>query len=196
MRIDLNWKQEFAIILIVAVVAGGLWGGLWAYSYEKSPLLNMLSQNLLVSKDQSISAESFSDLSGRSYVFPPPLYVLESLEYQIQVENVTGGWLEVNLTRDGTVLRTESILVSSRILISGYEEFRSQVSNVDVVFTSKGYDTNVQWVYVQVTHWVRSYNPLIYSLSLMAAVALMATPVMYRRRMRSQRIVPTQALQG
>lgn len=189
MRIDLNWKQELAIILIVAAVAGGLWGGLWAYSYEQGSLLNMSSQNLLVSKDQSISAESFSDGSGRSYVFPPPLYVFESLEYQVQVGNMSGGWLEVNLTRDATVLRTELILVSSRILVSGYEEFRSQVSNVDVVFTSKGYDTNVQWVYVQVTHRVRSYNPLISSLSLMAVVAIMAVPVMVRRRTRSK-IVP------
>ncbi len=187
MRIDLNWKQELALVLIVAAVVGGLWGGLWAYSYEQSPLLNKSLQNLFVSKDQSISAKSFSEGSGGSYVFPPPLYVFESLEYQVEVGNVTGGWLEVNLTRDGKVLRTELIFVSTRIVVSGYEEFRSQVSNVDVVFTSKGYDTRVQWVYVQVTHWVRSYNPLFYSLGLMAAAALVAVPLMYRRKTRSQK---------
>jgi len=181
-RIDLSRREEIILSLVFAAVFGALWGGLFAYGSGYGSELGVLRNNLIIEKGQSISAQSLKEGTSASYIFPPSLYVFEWVEFEVDAYNVSGGVLEINFTRDDEVLRTELVYGSEKILLSGFEQYRLQNSNIDVTLQARDDDVRIGSVYININRGTRQYNPLLGALSFTLFVAIIIIPLIYHKK--------------
>jgi len=183
MKIELRRKQKITISLIAAAVFGVVWGSLFAFSSFYGAGLAVGRNDLTVENGHVVSAQSLRE-GTESYVFPPPLYVFEWIEFNVNVHNASGGVLEINFTRDGNVLRRELVEGSANVALSGHGEYRLRESNVDVTFQALNGDVKVKSLYILVNRGVKLYNPLVSTMGYVGAVALIIFSWLYRPRKR------------
>jgi len=180
MKIELSRKEEIILSLVISAIFGALWSGLVSFSYSHGGELSVLRNDLTIEQGRSVSAQSLREGAPISYVFPPPLYVFEWIEFEVNVYNASGGTLEINFTRDDKVLRTELVHGSSKIVLNGYGEHRLRDSNIDVKLRAINEDVRIGSVYISISRGTRLYNPLVGAFSFTLFVGI--TIILFTRR--------------
>lgn len=167
----LSRKQEILISLLIAAVFGVVWGSLFVFSTSRGGELSIVKRELFIEKGHVVSAQSLRNGAPTSYVFPPPLYVFEWAEFNVDVEN-SSGVLQINFTRDSDIIRSELVEGSRKIVLSGYGEYRIRPSNLDVTFQALNADVTIEWLYVGIDRGLNLYNPLTSAIGTTGAVAI------------------------
>jgi hypothetical protein len=181
LKIELSWKGEVVLALVIAAVFGALSGGLIGYGYSYSPVLNVLRNDLAITAGSSVTAQSLQGEMGESFSFPPPLYVWEWLDFEVDVSSVSGGTLEVNFTRDDGVLRTELLHDSSKIVLSGFGKYRLGASRVDVTLRAVDQAVSIRSLFIDAHQSVTEYNPLLGAVGFTLVVGITILPFAWRR---------------
>ena len=139
MTIDRLKSREAKIILVLASVAGVVVGCLYPNAQGFQGLVTLYDHDVVLPVDVPVSARSLQNTTGSSFSFPPPTLVFERLEDIVDVSDVSGGLLHVNVTKEGHVIRTETLLpwvpekrASNKILLV-HEEYRLGYSEPDIV---------------------------------------------------------------
>jgi hypothetical protein len=182
MKIELSRRDEIILSLVIAAIFGALWGVLFSFGSSYSSELSVLRHNLVIEKGQSVSAQSLREGTSVSHVFPPPTYVFEWIEFEVNVYNVTGGILQIDFTRDDNILRTELVHSSAKIVLSGYGEYRLRNSNIDVVLRATDEDLRAGSIYIGINRGTRQYNPLVSALSFTLFVGIIIISLTYHKR--------------
>jgi len=182
MKIELSRREEIILSLVISAIFGALWSGLVSYGSSYGGELSVVRNDLTVEKGQTVSAQSLRDGAPISYVFPPPLYVFEWIEFEVNVYNASG-MFEINFTRDDKVLRTELIYGSSEIVLNGYGEYRLRNSNIDVTLRALNEDVSISSLSVSISRGTREYNPLVGAFGFTLFVGL--TLILFIRRWRT-----------
>ena len=178
-----SWKRELALTLVIVALLCGFGFSLQPIRSQAHPVHVGGKINLTIPVGQSVSAQILGTYSSNSSLtIPWTLYVFEKIEYEVHVTNMSGGHLEADLIRNGRVLRTEPILSSQELVVSGGWEYRFQVSNGNLVLRAIDDDVHVDHVIIAVLREVKVYNPLLASLGFTSIVALVLFPLMYLRR--------------
>jgi len=172
MKIRLSKRQEILVSLLIAATFGVVWGGLFVYSSSQDTDLSIIKRDLFIEKGQAVNAQSLKNGTSTHYVFPPPLYVFEQIEFCVDVGNLSGGVLQINFTRDGNFIRTELVNGPRTILLSGYGEYRFKESNLDVTFQALNGDVKIEWLYISVERSLKLYNPLLSAIGYTVTVAI------------------------
>jgi hypothetical protein len=172
MKIRLSKKQEILVSLLIAATFGLVLGSLFAFSSSQSPELSIVKMDLFIEEGQVVTAQSLENGSSADYVFPPPLYVFEQVEYSVDVSNSSGGVLQINFTRDSNVIQTELVQGSQTISSTGYGEYRLTESDLDVTFQALNADVRIGWLYISVSRSLKQYNPLFSAISYTVGVAI------------------------
>ncbi|MFX0197269.1 MAG: hypothetical protein ACFFCW_14180 [Candidatus Hodarchaeota archaeon] len=158
MNLELGRREYWVIAAIFFTLFGCLFPIGSSYRSEDSIL-----RELTIKKGQSVSTQSLREGPSPStkFGFPPPLYIFESIEFEVDVfiYNDTGSTLELNFTRDDTILRTEMLWGSAKILLSGYGKYRFRRSNFDVTLRAIDKEIRVK-VLINIGRHTRLYNPL------------------------------------
>jgi len=182
MKIELNRKEEIILSLVISAIFGALWGGLVGYGSSYGGELSVVRIDLTVKKGQTVSAQSLREGTSTSYVFPPPLYVFEWIEFEVNVYDPSGGILEINFTRNDKILRTEPIHGSSKIMLSGYGEYRLQNSNIDVTLRAINEDVRIGLVSISISRGVKDYNPIVGAFSFTLFIGITVIVFTWRKR--------------
>jgi hypothetical protein len=181
-KIELSWRGEIILSLVISAVSGAVFAGLIGYGYSYGPVLNVLRHDLVIDRGSFVSAQSLQGEMGESFGFPPPLYVWEWLDFEVDVSGVSGGTLEVNFTRDDGVLRTEFVQVSGKVVLSGFGQYRLGRSRVDVTLRPMDQDVRAGSVYIDAHRSVNEYNPLVGAVGFTLFVGLTMLPFVWRRK--------------
>ena len=159
MNIELGRRESWVIAAIFFALFGCLFPIGSPYCTDDSIL-----RTLPIKKGQSVSAQSLREgtVSSTEFGFPPPLYIFESIEFEVDVYvyNTIGSVLEINFTRDDTVLRRELLWGSAKIMLNGYGEYRFRHSNVDVTLRAIYEEVRVK-VLINIGRRTREYNLLV-----------------------------------
>ena len=188
MRFELSKRMGIILSLILAAVFGAVWSGLFPYGVGYGDELSVLRHDLTIEKGQVISAQGLQEGRGAEYIFPPPLYVLERIEFEAVIYNVSGSLLQINFTRDGNVLQTESVYGSEKIMLAGFEEYRLQNSMPDVKLQAKESDVIIESIYIRIGRGTKTYNPVVGAFGYTLPVAVVIVLLTYRRKMPSESI--------
>ena len=182
MKIRLSKRQEILVSLLIAATFGVVWGSLFVYSSSQDTDLSIIKRDLFIEKGQAVNAQSLKNGTSTHYVFPPPLYVFEQIEFCVDVGNLSGGVLQINFTRDGNFIRTELVNGPRTILLSGYGEYRFKESNLDVTFQALNGDVKIEWLYISVERSLKLYNPLLSAIGYTVTVAIIILWMYFPRR--------------
>jgi hypothetical protein len=172
MKIELSRRQEIIISFVLAAVFGFIWGSMFPGGSSYGPELSLGRNDLNVEHGQVISAQSMKVEKPTSYVFPPPLFVFEWFEFEVNVHNASGGVLRINFTRNGNVLRTDLVVGSQRIVVEGYGGYRFHDSEVDVLLQALDENVQVEYIYIAVERGSKQYNPLVTATGYVILVAI------------------------
>lgn len=170
------------LALVIAAVFGALSGGLIGYGYSYSPVLNVLRNDLVITPASFVSAQSLQGEMGESFGFPPPLYVWEWLDFEVDFSSVSGGTLEVNFTRDDRVIRSELVEDSSKIVLSGFGQYRLGASSVDVTLRAVDQAVSIRSLFIDAHQSVTEYNPLLGAVGFTLVVGITILPFAWRRK--------------
>jgi hypothetical protein len=181
-RVELSRREEIAISLVIAAVAGALFSGLFVSAYSLGPALSVVRRDLIVENQQTLNGLSLGQRFNGSTVFPPPLYVFEWIKFEVDLSDILGGVVEVNLTRDGQVLQTMLCSDTLRIVLQGFGEYRFGESFLDVTFRALDGRVTISTVYVSVSRGTNFYNPFIGAISVPFFVSLFVIPLSRRRK--------------
>jgi len=195
MKIKLSRKQEIIISLLIAATFGVVWGSIFHYGSYKGAELSIVEEGLFIRKGQVVNAQSLRNGTATYYVFPPPLYVFEWIEFNVDVRNSSGGVLEINFTRDGNILRTELVEGSRSMVLSGYGEYKMRESNIDVTFRALNADVRIRWLYIHADRGLKQFNPLASAIGYTGAAALIILWIYLPRKMREKQVQQTGELQ-
>ena len=133
----------------------------WSYVGELD-----VFETLTIEKGQSVRAQSLGEGIGPAPWDPIHQFIYESIDFDVSVLNISGSMLEINFTRDDTVLRTELVQSSVRIVLSGYGEYRVRPSNVDVTLRAIDKEVRVK-VLIDIHRRTRIYNPILFMIIFM-----------------------------
>lgn len=195
MKIKLSRKQEIIIILLIAATFGVVWGSIFPYGSYKGAELSIVEEGLFIRKGQVVNAQSLKNGTATYYVFPPPLYVFEWIEFNVDVRNSSGGVLEINFTRDGNILRTELVEGSRSMVLSGSGEYKMRESNIDVTLRALNADVRIRWLYINADRGLKQFNPLATAIGYTGAAALIILWIYLPRKMREKQVQQTGELQ-
>ena len=187
-KIKLSRKQEIIVSLLIAATFGVVWGSIFPYGSYKGSELSIVEEGLFIRKGQVINAQSMRNGTTTYYVFPPPLYVFEWIEFNVDVRNSSGGVLEINFTRDGNILRTELVDGSRSMVLSGYGEYRIREPNIDVTFRALNADVRIRWLYIRAGRGLKQFNPLVSAIGYTGAAALIILWIYLPRKMREKQV--------
>lgn len=189
MKIELSKKEEIVISLAIAAVLGGVWGSLISFGSSYRPELVVLRNDLTIEKGLVVSAQSLEEGTSASYVFPPPLYVFEWVEFKVDMYNASGGVIEINFTRDDEILRTDLVYGSPKIVLTGYGTYRLRESNLDVTLQALNEDVRLESIYITINRGTKQYNPLFSALNyLLLVVIVIIIPRIYRQRKNAKEV--------
>ena len=188
MKIELSRRDEIILIVVIAAIAGVIWGSLLPFGSSYHPEVSVSRDNLTIEKGKNVSAQSLGEGTSASHGFPPPLYVFEWTEFEVNVRNASGGILEISFTRNGWILRRELVYGPEKIVVSGYGEYRLRTSDLDVTLRAINDDVSIRSLYVNISRGVREYNPLVsaVSLTLSAGIIIILLYKTKRQASRSQ----------
>lgn len=157
MKIELGRREYWLIIAIVGVLFSHL--SLHGGSYVSE--LDVFG-NLTIVKEQSINAQSLGKGRDPPNWDPINQYIYESIDFEVNIffYNTTSGTLEINFTRDNKVLRKEYVWGPTRILLSGYGEYRFRYSNFDVTLRALDEDVRVKFL-IDIIRRTREYSPIL-----------------------------------
>jgi len=189
MKIKLSRKQEIIISLLIAATFGLVWGSIFHYGSSHKAELSIVEEDLFIRKGQVVNAQSLRNGTATYYVFPPPLYVFEWIEFNVDVRNSSGGVLEINFTRDGNILRTELVEGSRSMVLSGYGEYKMRESNIDVTFRALNADVRIRWLYIHADRGLKQFNPLASAIGYIGAAALIILWIYLPRKMREKQVL-------
>jgi len=161
MKIELSRRDGIILGVVIAAIGGVIWGSLLPFGSSYRPELSVSRDNLTIEKAQNVSAQSLGEGTSASYGFPPPLYVFEWTEFEVNVRNASGGILEISFTRNGWILRRELVYGPEKIVVSGYGEYRLRTSDLDVTLRAINDDVSIRSLHVSIRRGVREYNPLV-----------------------------------
>jgi hypothetical protein len=181
-RVELSRREEIIISLVIAAVAGALFSGLLFSAYSLGPALSVVRDDLVVENQQTLNGSSLGQRFNGSTVFPPPLYVFEWVKFEVDLSNISGGALEVNLTRDDQVLQTMLTRGFSAVVLQGFGEYRFGESFLDVTLRAVDGRVIIGTVYVSVSRGTNYYNPIVGAISVPFFVSLFVIPLSRRRK--------------
>jgi hypothetical protein len=190
MKIKLSRKEETILSLVIAIVFGLVWGSVFPFGSSYGGELAVVRNDLTIERRQVVSAQSLKEGNATSYIFPPPLYVFEWIEFNVHVYNASGGALEINFTRDGKILRTDLVQGSEKIVLSGYGEYRLQQSSMDVTLQALDEDVRIRSIYIVTNHGSNQYNPLVSALSYVLLVAIIIVIPRIHRSLQKEKEMP------
>lgn len=186
MKIELGRREEIIVCLIIAVSAGLVVGSFFPYSSSYGGELSVYRSNLTVLDGKVLSVQSLREGTSETREYPSPLYVFEWIEFNIYLNGISDGVLEVNFTRDGKTLRTFLISNSASIVVSDFGEYRFQRSNIDISLRSLEGNATIQHAYIVINRGIKGYNPLIFALSYAILATIIAFGIRARRRSRNR----------
>jgi len=172
LKVEMSRKEEIIVSLVIAAISGALFSGIIPMSSGQGNEFSIFRTNIVVGKEQTISAQTLNQIATKSWSFPPPLYVYEWVDYDLVIQNASGGVLEVNFTRDGGILQSDLVYGSSSIRLNGYGEYRFHESQLDIVLQAKGEQVVIGSIYIQVNRGASRYNPLVGALGFTLFVGL------------------------
>jgi hypothetical protein len=161
-----RWASREAKIILVASTAIGIIIGAFFFS-QSSGFHNVVTayhEDYVLTQDTIVRAHDINTTDG--YMRSAPVTVIrESIEFLVDVTNLTGGILHLNFTRNGHLLRTESVFPwnSSRRqqdrVIMIHDEYRLGYSEADIILWATDGDVRVSRLYITFDRRYTSYQP-------------------------------------
>ena len=183
MKIE-RWKsREAKYIMLIAITIGVVVGFVHPNAQGFRGLVSVYQNDFVLPKDVSVSAQSLKIDTGHLFSFPPPTLVFESIEFMVDVLDVSGGVLHVNFTKDGHVMRTETVFPwgleqkTSEKIILVHEEYRLGYSETDVVLWAADEDVRVSRLWIRIHRRSREYHPLLMALLFVMGAYYVLIPV-------------------
>jgi hypothetical protein len=108
----------------------------------------------------------------------------------VDVSDVSGGVFQVNFTKDGKVIRTETVFpwvpekVTADKIILVHDEYRLGYSETDVVLWATEYDVRISRLWIQIHRGDREYHPLLMALQFVAAAYFVIVPIVEKAKNR------------
>ena len=193
LKIELWKSREAKFIIIISLIVGVLVGFFYPNARGFRGLLSIYQNDFILPKDVSVSAQSLKNTTGYSFSFPPPTLVFESIEFMVDVSDVSGGLLQVNFTKDGKVIRTETVrpwvpekIISHKIMLV-HDEHRLGYSETDVVLWAADDDVRISRLWIQIDRGDREYHPLLMALQFFAAAYFIIVPIVEKAKNRRYR---------
>ncbi len=112
-----------------------------------------------------VSVRALNITTGESSSFPPPTFVFERTDYIVEVSDVSGGQLHVNVTQDGNALRTETLLPGeSDKIVLVHAEYRLRYAETDVVLWATDKDVLISHLGIRIRRNSSEYHPILMAL--------------------------------
>jgi len=185
------WKsREAKFVIIISLIVGVVVGFFLPPGRGFRGLVSVYQNDFVLPKDVSVSAQSLKNTTGYSFSFPPPVLVFESLEFMVDVLDVSGGLLHVNLTKDGHVVRTETVFpwgqekTTSEKIILVHDEHRLGYSEPDVVLWATDDEVRISRLWIQIDRGDREYHPFVMALQFVAAAYFVIVPLVEKAKNR------------
>ena len=177
LKIEL-WKSREAKFIIIISLMVGVLVGFFNPSRGFRGLLGIHQDDFVLPKDVIVSAQSLKTNTGYSSSFPPPTFVFESLEFEIDVWDVSGGVLHVNFTKDGQVIHTETVFPwDPKKIVLVHDGHRLGYSDSDVVLWAEDDDVEISHLMIQIGRRDRVYYPLWGALQFVAVAYFIVVPI-------------------
>jgi hypothetical protein len=182
-RIELWKSREAKYIILIAITLGVVVGFVHPNARGFRGLVSVYQNDFVLPKDVSVSAQSLKTSTGHSFSFPPPTFVFESIEFMVDAFEVSGGLLHVNFTKDGHVMRTETVFPwgleqkTSEKIILVHEEYRLGYSETDVVLWAGDAEVRISRLQVQIDRGDREYHPLLMALQFFGVAFFLIVPI-------------------
>jgi hypothetical protein len=189
LKIEL-WKSREAKFIIISLLVGVSVGLFYPNARGFQGILSVYQNDFVLPKDMSVSAQRLKTGTGHSFSFPPPTLVFESLEFMVDVSDVSGGVLHVNFTKDGKVIRTETVYpwgpekTTADKIILVYDEHRLGYSETDVVLWAADDDVRISRLWIQIDRGDREYHPLLMALQFVAVAYFVIVPIVEKAKNR------------
>jgi hypothetical protein len=161
-----RWASREAKVILVASTAIGIIIGAFFFS-QSSGFHNIVTayhEDYVLTQDTIVSARDIDTTDG--YMQSAPVSMIrESIEFLVDVSNLTGGVLHLNFTRNGHVLRTEAVFPwgSSRRqqdrVIMIHDEYRLGYSEADIILWTTDNDVRINRLYITFHRRYTSYQP-------------------------------------
>ena len=161
-----RWATREAKIILVTSTAIGIIIGAFFFS-QSSGFHNVITayhEEYVLTQDTIVSAHDIDTTDGYMRSAPVTL-IRESIEFLVDVTNLTGGVLHLNFTRNGHVLRTETVFPrnSSRRqqdrVIMIHDEYRLGYSEADIILWATDSDVRISRLYIAFDRRYTSYQP-------------------------------------
>jgi hypothetical protein len=115
--------------------------------------------------DDIVSVRALNVTTGDASSFPPPTFVFERTDFVVEVSDVSGGRLHVNVTQDGDALRTEILLPGeSDEIVLVHAAYRLRYAETDVVLWATDEDVLISHLGIRIRRRSREYHPVLMAL--------------------------------
>jgi hypothetical protein len=161
-----RWQSREAKIILATFTTIGIVIGAFFFS-QSSGFHNVITayhEDYVLAQDTMVSAHDIDTTDG--YIQSAPVTLIrESIEFLVDVSNLTGGVLHLNFTRDGHVLRTEAVFPwgssrrqQDRVIVI-HDEYRLGYSEADIFVWATDDDVRISRLYITCYRRYTSYQP-------------------------------------
>jgi hypothetical protein len=165
LKIELWTNRDEKAIIIGSLLVGIVVGSCVPNGRAFHRRFSVEKTDFDIPADDIVSGRVLNMTTGDASSFPPPTFVFERTEYIVEVSDVSGGQLHVNVTQDGNALRTETLLpgASDEIILS-YAAYRLRYAETDVVLWATDEDVLISHLGIRIRRRSREYHPVLMAL--------------------------------